>query len=974
MCVFARIDCIMTNRLTIFCMLIAIFFGNLIPTQAGVRTAQEAQQIAAGYLSDKHIKRMAPVQGEWKTTVVFDALDKEENPYLYAIRMANQEGFVIISGDDRYAPVLGYSLSSYDEQDMPANMRAWLQGYIDEMEYLNRIGYQPSKTATRTAASDKQSIAPMVETLWGQGSPYNNLCPVDNSGNRSVTGCVATAMAQLMNYHIQHYNAPTTTAQEIPEYTTSTDKLVVAAISENTALPDKSLLLNTYGSSATEAQKEAVAKLMLYCGTSVKMNYTSSSSGATTSNVSGALVKYFGFDKTTISIFRFDMTYAQWVDTIYNELLHARPVVLGGHSSGGGHAFVADGYDSESNFFHINWGWTGKSNDYFALSVLNPDDNGQIGASSSGDGYSYDQVAIVGAQIGTGQQPAPEPIRLTMNLLSVNEDTVFFSARNYTGETRSFQYGIGWINNEGQITRINNYLTANNLQNTYGWSSRYMVVPENIDYANTTKMIIPISREKGTDTWFPSTNISLHYVIAIYDANGVPSLTLHPLRNLQGGEITINSSKYVNEVQTVKMPLINNGDEFYGLLYLFASTTGEKGDYATKLGITALESSQQTLAFEWKPKETGTYNIWVATDLDGNKVLSSSSVTIKEDASLAGKTVAVTGLTLSGLDKDSWQFNETTGIRTVDVYCDSLYGTVQITNLTTNDIPSYKVRVQYELYDEQAQTYTTAATSNYTSLNTVYAGKTRNLSVNKKLEPNNIYRVHLIRTNPTPSEDLDIRYYIHLKSSKKSLQSADVTHTAIPDQPYSGSAITPVIVVKDGETDITDQCTISYANNINAGSATVTIDAKASSSKYIGSISTMFNITKVNAEITAAPQAIEGLVYDGTPKTLVVAGTAIGGVMLYSLDNNVWSGALPQAVDAGDYMVYYRVEADKNHIDHSGASLSVTIAEPTPPDPPSSVEITEDQSEKTNGKFLKAGHLFIKHNDRLYNASGARME
>ena len=124
------------------------------------------------------------------------------------------------------------------------------------------------------------------------------------------------------------------------------------------------------------------------------------------------------------------MTYAQWVDTIYNELLHARPVVLGGHSSGGGHAFVADGYDSESNFFHINWGWTGKSNDYFALSVLNPDDNGQIGASSSGDGYSYDQVAIVGAQIGTGQQPAPEPIRLTMNLLSVNEDTVFFSARN----------------------------------------------------------------------------------------------------------------------------------------------------------------------------------------------------------------------------------------------------------------------------------------------------------------------------------------------------------------------------------------------------------------------------------------------------------------------------------------------------------------------------------------------------------------
>ena len=112
---------------------------------------------------------------------------------------------------------------------------------------------------------------------------------------------------------MQHYNAPTAILAEIPGYVTETDSLVVDTIPGNTPLPDKSLLLNTYTASPTDAQKEAVAQLMLYCGTSVEMDYSSSSSGAVTRNVANSLVTYFGFDKTVQPLDRYNFTYAAWL-------------------------------------------------------------------------------------------------------------------------------------------------------------------------------------------------------------------------------------------------------------------------------------------------------------------------------------------------------------------------------------------------------------------------------------------------------------------------------------------------------------------------------------------------------------------------------------------------------------------------------------------------------------------------------------
>ena len=1030
------------NKHLLTCILATLFVCGATSLSAKPRTTEQAQQLAAQYLSSKHIKRALPGHSEFKTTAVFNALDKDAQPYLYAV--SEQNSFVLVSGDDRFAPVLGYSDNgSFNEQNMPENMRAWLQGYIDEMNYLNSINYQPSAvTATNEV---KQSIAPMVTTKWNQGDPYNGLCPLDGS-NRSVTGCAATAMAQVVNYHMQNHNAPTAIKEAIEAYTTKSRQLSVSGVAAGTALPNKSLLLNTYGEDATDAQKTAVAQLMLYCGTSIQMDYTSGGSGAYTADAQYALVRNFGFDETVQAISRSEVSYARWIDLVYNELKQSRPVIYSGHSSGGGHAFVADGYDS-GDLFHINWGWGGSSDGYFALSVLNPDDDGQIGASASGDGYSSDQLIVIGIQINSGQTPTPKPVCMAMYLTKVENKTVTYSTWNETDATHSFDYGIGTIDNDGNITPVATS-SVNDLKPGFGFSVRTHDVPTNTAYANSKKKIVLISREKNTNTWYVGANADIYYLTAVYDANGVPTLTMHPAVDWQAGAITVGPSKCANETQKVKMQLLNKGDEFYGTLYFFASKTSDK-TRITSLGLTALPNSTHNLSFDWKPTETGTYNLWITTDWNGNDIIATGSVVIKEDQFLTSKDIAITELAFDAMDANSWQYDETTGIFSADVYTNVLSGTISVTNRTNSDIAEFRPIIVIEEYNEQAGTYTSVASPGWNA-KTLYANYTRKLGLGgRTVDYNKTYRIHLMAGTSSPFTSVDTRYYVHTKAPKTALKDANITLPAIADQQYTGTTIEPTFTVMAGTKNITSQCEFSYINNINVGTAIVNISAKESSSEYSGALNTTFTITKAPLTITAqnativwgdakptftvsydgwlgndcefdleqniayecaynqgdnvgeytitpygttarnynitfvpatltvnkadavisvAPRAITNIVYDGTPKTLITAGTAVGGTMLYSLDNITWDPALPVATEIGEYTVYYRVEADSNHNDNPGGSLIATIIDT------SDINNVNHQSSIINQKLIKDGQLFIRRGNKIYNAQGARVK
>ena len=396
-------------------------------------TAEQALQLAQDFVNN-HQKAANGSRRAAGADLQLNAAGQVDG--LYVFNVGNDGGFVIVSNDDRTTPILGFSDSGFIDLDkIPSNMKAWLQGYADEIAWLQQNG---SKVATRKALAktsswevgqSKTPIEPLIKTIWNQGEPYNNLCPEYATDKKSATGCVATAMAQVMYYYYQKGSPSSST--EIPAYTDGYGQY-------HAALPDvtfdwANMLLNYVNDDktirGTDAQKTAVATLMKYCGWGAKMDYNEESS-SNTGKALTALKEYFGYNKTTTQcVSRSYYSYANWVDLIYSELSQDRPVFYSGQSSGGGHAFVCDGYkyEDETDYFHINWGWGGLSDNYFVLSVLDPDQQG-IGGSASLDGFHYGQEAIVGIQpstwTGTVANIPVNTVSLTLNSLTLNHSTV----------------------------------------------------------------------------------------------------------------------------------------------------------------------------------------------------------------------------------------------------------------------------------------------------------------------------------------------------------------------------------------------------------------------------------------------------------------------------------------------------------------------------------------------------------------------
>ena len=358
---------------------------------------------------------------------------------LYVFSMSEAGGFVIVSNDDRTLHILGFSETGVlDLENMPDEQRAWLQGYADEIAWLklHDAGIAPMGTTrgSRAGSHETETIEPLLTTTWAQRAPYNDLCPEYASGKRAVTGCVATAMAQVMNYH----KWPVAATEAIPGYQ---DGYGAHQTDLEATTFDWGNMLDSYSGGETTEQNTAVATLMQYCGYSLEMNY-GPTSGTNMFKVAPALKTYFGYNETTTYISRSFYTNDKWEDIIYHELASNRPVIYGGQSTGGGHAFVCDGYRHEyaTDFFHINWGWGGKSDEYYVLSVLDPYSGQGTGGSSSNGGFYFGQEAIVGIQKssdnGTTADITPAKIDLTANSMTLSNSTIIF------GETETITLNV----------------------------------------------------------------------------------------------------------------------------------------------------------------------------------------------------------------------------------------------------------------------------------------------------------------------------------------------------------------------------------------------------------------------------------------------------------------------------------------------------------------------------------------------------
>ena len=547
-----------------------------------------------------------------------------DNSYYYIFNVTGRNGFVIVSGDDRTPEILGYSDSgAFDAQNMPENMKAWLAGYEDEMKWLEAKGI----TANAPKRTVRANIPYLLTSEWGQDEPYKNLCPeykygttTDGSGNevsltgRCVTGCVATAMAQVMYYH----KWPEATIAGIEGYSLSMringidNTLVVKAVPAGSSI-SWSKMLPEY-SSATEEQKQAVAELMQYCGASVKMQYGPNSSGTSNSYVRDALRNYFDYDAGMRYISRSNYTAEQWDELIYGELAEKRPVLYGGQSSGGGHAFAVDGY--EDGYYHINWGWNGSSNDgHFLLSVLNPYNNEGIGASSSRDGYSYSQDAIIGIQknIGTAEEVKPavmgtKALDITSETEVTRGDDGYFSAKvsletyNWSGAENTFYIAVGVYDLSDNLLYKKTLIQEQELDVNVGYNSLSADLSFGKDWSDGVYKIVGISKTSDSGVWSLNSHSDQYFIYATISGN---TLTLQkPTVNLTSTAITVEGDLKTGSTQTARATITNNGTFFNDYLYLVVNEGLAGGRIFEIAG-----GETKDFEIDFQPSSTGSHTV-----------------------------------------------------------------------------------------------------------------------------------------------------------------------------------------------------------------------------------------------------------------------------------------------------------------------------------------------------------------------------
>lgn len=368
----------------------------------------------------------------------------EEPPY-YLYDINNGQGFILMSGNDLALPVLGYSLQNRIQTEaIPDAFKEMLDQFRYEVEYaksnsVNFISNQEkwSQLLNGNEVNKEGSYAPippLLTTKWNQSPYYNAMCPVNDKGQKAITGCVATAMAQVMNHH----EFPSR-GQSFYDYIANNfglQSLIFANHSYNwNVMPD---VLN---GSSTNNEIDEVAKLMYHCGVGVSMNYGVSASGSTMNRLANALRNYFSYNPNLNVKYMNAFSPENWIDSIYLELQNNRPLLYAGFGTSSGHAFIIDGYEyNEGDKFHINWGWGGYNDGYFALTALNP------GAFSAG--FNYYQHGI----FGVSPNPAYEEWQIEfLDDITFSSDTLYTNspynitiniknkgAKNLTGDLAAF--------------------------------------------------------------------------------------------------------------------------------------------------------------------------------------------------------------------------------------------------------------------------------------------------------------------------------------------------------------------------------------------------------------------------------------------------------------------------------------------------------------------------------------------------------
>lgn len=571
---------------------------------------------------------------------------------LHVFNVGQDNGFVIVSGDDRTEEILGYvDGGNFDYNNMPENMRGWLQMYA---ERINSLGNSQALQAPRRSAYT--NIEPLVETNWDQRNDYNDFLFFDapemleeaNADPDDVyTGCAATSMAQALyqaaqQYKKKHGEWPSISTTVIPSYTVSSSGKINNGKAMKALDPivfDWAHMLPNYArkyASPTDQEIAAVAMLMAYCGRAMHMEYGTSSSDAAFVYMPFRMTAYFGIQDHVKNMDRSYYTSQQWEDLLYNELQNGRAVpytgVSGPTTSDAGHAFILDGY--KDGLWHINWGWgmaeainDAHYNGYFSLSVMQPDKSGtaHVSGGALDSEYKYLQQATIGVSF--------DPVEGVANTCytHIGSDRGYST---YTTEVTYLNYNVqggvytldgAWAidNGNGNYTILKkdyeNRLFNRRTTDDYGeygdlvaYKQRINQLPvEGVD--DGTYTVLHVSSLPGENNWVADDGTELMNFTITVANNKITNVVCHPVAPTTSS-LSVTAIEYIgdmnaNEENTVRVTVNNAGDDFFGNLALYYNTTTTPSSNKRYVQLATLKPGETTHDFVVKlPK--GEYNLW----------------------------------------------------------------------------------------------------------------------------------------------------------------------------------------------------------------------------------------------------------------------------------------------------------------------------------------------------------------------------
>ncbi|MCR5534140.1 MAG: C10 family peptidase [Bacteroidaceae bacterium] len=674
---------------------------------------QTALYTAQSYMMSKG-KHINTTQKPFRAARKKASAQTEEEAYYYVFNAGNNGGYVIVSGDDRVAPILGYvEQGSFDPDQIPENMRVWLEGYEEEIKYVIDNDLKPSSPALRRRSrviNTKHSIPEILTTRWNQGLPYNltveKYYKEDGSQARPATGCIATAWAQVINFH----RYPDQIKVAIPSYTKTytlkngTSKTVTFPAVPRGAKIDWDNMQDTYDcneSHAHTAADTAVANLMRYCGQAVKMGY-GASSGANWK--APDVIKYFGFDERGHRVGRDECSIDEWQDLIYNEIAAGYPVPFSGSKLSGGHAFVLDGFDGDQ-LFHVNWGWGGGSNGWFLIGVLNSGDNSGIGAASGSGGYARGQAAVIGLRRPYNDK---QDTYLSVDDVAISGTSIRATFKNNNSTTGRYNVGIVKLDDDGGISLVGSKQTISSISSDASQSKTFAI---NGKLPEGTYKLSPASKLTTSEEWKASYNLRDNYIEAVVDAAGKPTLRIvTPVYNISIDTIMFPGTRIVGKEQEIVVKFRNNADEYYKDVYLFASKTNTKV-YTENLARVAVRKGESAeFSFYYTPKDTGTYNLWFCSDKNGNNVIGQGTMEVITEAEATKASLSISYSVINGANNIA--------------YGKQLYAKATIRN---NGTSNYNGGVKIQLWKQKVGSST--ATSSSSSMYNVEIPRGKSVTV-----------------------------------------------------------------------------------------------------------------------------------------------------------------------------------------------------------------------------------------------------